>query len=409
MKRSMTRYFALCFLLLAAVHGALLGFFGLRALNEAYRQEINTVWNLAGAVLEAHPEARESFAAALQDGGSCIETGKALLARYGYDAERRLSENPRYQRIKITFLAGLASLFLLLLGFGALFFFLARHKRRFQEETILAVLDQYYSGDFSFLEDSGRQELLDHPHFCDMLVRLGQNLQRKTEVLAQERDHTKTLVTDISHQLKTPIAALKTCFSMYLEADTEAERAEFLSRSMEQIEKLESLTGALINISRLENAMITLRREPVSLKEILISAINGIYHKASQKGIAIDTPDFDDITLELDPKWTAEALMNLLDNAVKYSPPDSGIDIRVQRRYSFVRLEFEDHGAGIPADERNQIFRRFFRGSGETVRRSEGSGVGLYLTRRILEDQGGTVSVKSSPGRGSVFTVQLPL
>ena len=196
---------------------------------------------------------------------------------------------------------------------------------------------------------------------------------------------------------------------MYLEADTEAERAEFLSRSMEQIEKLESLTGALINISRLENAMITLRREPVSLKEILISAINGIYHKASQKGIAIDTPDFDDITLELDPKWTAEALMNLLDNAVKYSPPDSGIDILVQRRYSFVRLEFEDHCAGIPADERNQIFRRFFRGSGETVRRSEGSGVGLYLTRRILEDQGGTVSVKSSPGRGSVFTVQLPL
>ena len=409
MKRSITRYFILCFVFLAAALGALLGFFGLRALNEAYRQEINTVWNLAGSVLEAHPEAREDFIAALHNGGGSIEAGKALLARYGYDGDLRLSENPRYQRIKTMFLAGLISLFLLLLGFGSLFYLLARHKRRQQEETILAVLDQYYSGDFSFLKDSGRQELLDHPHFCDMLVRLGQNLQRKTEALAQERDHTKTLVTDISHQLRTPIAALKTCFSMYLEADTDAEREEFLSRSMEQIERLEVLTGSLINISRLENAMITLLREPVGLKEILISAINGIYHKAAKKGIFIHTPDFDDITLELDPKWTAEALMNLLDNAVKYSPADTGIDIRVQRRHSFVRLELEDHGAGIPSDECNQIFRRFFRGSGEAVKRAEGSGVGLYLTRRILEDQGGTVSVRSSPGRGSVFTVQLPL
>ena len=234
-------------------------------------------------------------------------------------------------------------------------------------------------------------------------------MRLKSEILAEEKDHTKALVTDISHQLKTPLAALKTCFSIYLEADSAQEKKEFEKRCRFQLEKLENLIASLIHISRLESAMILLRPEPSSLQNILVETVNAAYEKAAAKQIAIEAEDFPDLVLSLDKKWTQEALFNILDNAVKYSPPGASVQIRAQKLYSFVRVEIEDQGIGIPKAEYNNIFKRFYRGQNETVQNSEGSGVGLYLSRKILEQQGGTVSVRTTQKQGSVFVVQLPL
>ena len=164
-----------------------------------------------------------------------------------------------------------------------------------------------------------------------------------------------------------------------------------------------------MNISRLENSMITLDCRPVMMSEILVYAVNSVYHKARAKDIAVETEDFDDIGMELDIKWTGEALFNILDNAVKYSPAGSKVRITVSRLFSFVRVEIADEGIGIPPQERNKIFRRFYRGSDDDVRSQEGAGVGLYLCRSIIELQGGTVSVKQARTGGSIFVVQLPL
>lgn len=108
-------------------------------------------------------------------------------------------------------------------------------------------------------------------------------------------------------------------------------------------------------------------------------------------------------------KWTVEAIANILDNAIKYSQCGSDIQIRAQKLYSFVRVEIEDKGIGIPKEEQNKIFTRFYRGNNDIVKNQEGSGIGLYLSRSILEEQGGTVSVRSSLGKGSIFVIQLPL
>lgn len=109
-----------------------------------------------------------------------------------------------------------------------------------------------------------------------------------------------------------------------------------------------------------------------------------------------------------DPHWTREAIANVLENAVKYSPADSCIQIRLMRRTSFLRIDIEDQGIGIDSREYSKIFQRFYRGSALQVKEADGSGVGLYLTRTILEAQGGSISV-SSGKRGSIFTVQLSL
>lgn len=369
--------------------------------------ELHTVQRLAGGVISSFPEAEPAFLDALQDhGGACRIAGEALLARYGYskDAYSRLYLQDTSAFLGIFFILFIASFSVSLLPYYHL-----KKQQKAQEARLLFLLERCLDDDYSFLEQRdalfpARQDI-----FADTFVQLAQKLRLKTEALAEEKDHTKTLVTDISHQIKTPLSALKTCFSLYLEADTPAESEEFLTRCRFQLEKLETLTASLLNISRLETAMIRPKPERASLTEILVKAVNAVYDKAAAKRISIETETFPDITLLLDEKWTAEAIFNLLDNAVKYSPADSSVRIRIQKLCSFVRLEIEDQGIGIPREEYNQIFRRFYRGKSRIVRQSEGSGVGLYLARKILEDQGGTLSVKAAAVQGSIFVVQLSL
>ena len=140
----------------------------------------------------------------------------------------------------------------------------------------------------------------------------------------------------------------------------------------------------------------------------LASAVTGVYVKAMNKGIRIEVEEFENIFVSHDSKWTAEAIMNVLDNAIKYSAAGSCIRIRVLEMHTSFMIEVEDEGIGIPAQERTKIFQRFYRGASEVVRNDEGSGVGLYLTRWILEQQGGTICVKTGKTGGSNFVMTLP-
>lgn len=388
----------------------ILGWIGFREINNAYRSEIAMVQNIAGAVISEYPETEITFIAAVGDTGqSSRRDGAELLSRYGYDENRELKHNVSYKKALYSYFAVLIVFFIGVIFCGYVFFFSVVKIRKKQEKQILLLLDRCLADDYRFLADEQQLAEFCNPLFADHFKKLGECLRLKTELLAEEQDHTKTLVTDISHQLKTPISALQTCFSMYLEADSQREQEEFLSRCRVQMDKLESLTSSLINISRLESAMITLQTESVSLTDIIIEAVNTVYHKALKKDIHIETADFEDINLQLDKKWTVEAMANILDNGIKYSPRKSTIFIRVQKLFSFVRIEIEDRGIGITKEEQNKIFRRFYRGEHPVVKDQEGSGVGLYLVRKILEDEGGTVSVSAAREGGSIFIVQLPL
>ena len=385
-----------------------LGVCGGMAIYQAEQQEIKRVQNLAGAVVTAYPETEAVFISAVMDQDfSAQASGGQVMSRYGYDENMMISGN--YHKALYLYAAAMGLLVLALLAFECLVFFHAKKRREAQEAVILSMLDDCLSENFGFAGDESRLRQLDNPYFADSLVKLAHSLKLKTDRLSEERDNTKSMVTDISHQLKTPISAMRACFDMYLEADNGDEKNEFLNRSMIQMDKLAQLAAALVNISRLESKMIELSRSDIFLADILTGAVNTEYHKAAAKRIELAVGEFDDRTLYLDKKWTTEAIANIIDNGIKYSPAGSYIEIRVNKLFSFVRIEIEDQGIGIPKAERNKIFTRFFRGASEAVQAEEGSGVGLYLSRKIIEDQGGTVSVRSGKGGGSIFIVQIPL
>ena len=234
-----------------------------------------------------------------------------------------------------------------------------------------------------------------------------QDLKESAQI---EEENTKALITNISHQLKTPLASLKLMRELCEDGEVdEEELKDYFQRSGESVERLTQLTEELMQLSKLENHMIRLKPEANHVKETLVSAVEEMIMKAIHKKIELQMDVQEDVVCRYDSKWTQEAFVNVLDNGVKYSEPGTKITIRLQKTHTYGLIEVEDEGIGIRPEEYHKIFGRFYRGTAKEVQKQEGAGVGLYLTRKIIENQGGTVSVKASPGVGSTFRITLPL
>lgn len=239
------------------------------------------------------------------------------------------------------------------------------------------------------------------------LVRLYEVMRENRESVAKERADLQGLISDISHQVKTPIANLQMVNATLLEQSvTEEKRQEFLQASGGQLEKLDFLMQAMVKTSRLETGVISLDGKIQPIYDTLAAALGGILLSAEKKNIHVSVDRPADIVLAHDRKWTSEALFNILDNAVKYTPAGGDIRVSVQSWEFYVKIDITDSGKGIAESRQGMIFKRFYRE--EEVHDVEGIGIGLYLAREIISMQGGYIKVTSALGSGSTFSVFLP-
>ncbi|WP_305133621.1 sensor histidine kinase KdpD [uncultured Clostridium sp.] len=253
---------------------------------------------------------------------------------------------------------------------------------------------------FSTIEDSLFSKLQ------HQTIKLTNILKNKNKQIEEERNEIQELISDIAHQLKTPLTNLK-MYGEFLkdESLSEDERKEFFEIVMYSLNRLSFLVESMIKMSRLESGVITLRPNLSNLNDTLLMSINQVQKKAKEKKININLEEVDKIKIYHDKNWISEAIFNLLENAVKYSTNNSKIDIKIQSYKMFVRIDVKDNGIGIQEDELPKIFRRFYRGS--NVEDIEGIGIGLYLTREIVNKHGGYIKVKSN-NNGSIFSIFLP-
>lgn len=240
------------------------------------------------------------------------------------------------------------------------------------------------------------------------LSRLYQIMQENRRRVDEERQELQTLVSDISHQVKTPVSNLKMVTDTLLTRPvSEAERIEFLRGICNQTDKLDFLFQALVKTSRLETGVIQLEKKDGRLFETVAQAMSGIVYAAEKKQISVSVDCPENLTISHDSKWTAEALFNLLDNAVKYTPTGGKIAVSVKQWEMYVEIKVTDTGKGISESNQAAIFRRFYRE--EEVHEQPGVGIGLYLAREIVTRQGGYIKVVSAPKKGSEFSIMLPL
>ena len=235
------------------------------------------------------------------------------------------------------------------------------------------------------------------------------NVMQKTRHTAEgEKEELQSLVSDISHQTKTPIANLKLLNDTMLTRPlTEEKRKEFLQATGTQLDKLDFLIQGMVKTSRLETGVITLEKQDAVIGDTLVSAINGVLAPMEQKEINLSVDCPSDLTISHDSRWTSEALFNILDNAVKYTSAGGSIQVRVRDWEMYLRIDVTDTGRGIPEHSQGTIFKRFYRD--EAVHDIDGVGIGLYLAREIITMQGGYITVESKVGEGSTFSVFLPI
>ena len=239
------------------------------------------------------------------------------------------------------------------------------------------------------------------------LSRLYQIMQENRRRVDEERRELQTLVSDISHQVKTPVSNLKMATDTLLEKPmAEAERTDFIRGIRSQTDKLDFLFQALVKTSRLETGVIQLDKETGRLFDTVAQAMSGIVYAAEKKEISVTVDCPEDLTVSHDSKWTSEALFNLLDNAVKYTPAGGKIAVSVVLWEMYVEIKVTDTGKGISESNQATIFQRFYRE--EEVHEQQGVGIGLYLAREIVTRQGGYIKVVSEPGKGSEFSIMLP-
>lgn len=271
----------------------------------------------------------------------------------------------------------------------------------------------------------------------ERLLRLSDMYTHKEKEITEEKETLKELVSDISHQTKTPLANIRLYLEMMAEdmaaeerenVDSECRKPEektaektegglpgaaepgnpraVLEKMTGQVDKLDFLLQSMVKMSRLETGTIKIRKQRQPLTDTLAAAISAVIPKADQKKIRISVDYEEGLELEHDRKWTSEALYNILDNAVKYTDPGGRIDISVCRQEIFTKISVRDTGKGIAPERQGAVFTRFYREP--EIHDSEGIGIGLYLARKIITMQNGYIEVRSEPGRGSTFLIYLP-
>ena len=230
----------------------------------------------------------------------------------------------------------------------------------------------------------------------------GKTAQRQ---ITSEKDKIKTLVSDISHQTKTPVSNILLYTQLLSEAPELSENTKKLAEQIEQqTEKLSFLIASLVKTSRLENGILTVQPKEESVGKLLDAL--GFTAQAREKNIDLSIGKADGITAYFDLKWTLEALSNILDNALKYTSDGGKVSVSAREYEMFIRIDVADSGIGMSEEETAQVFARFYRSP--RVSQEKGVGIGLYLAREILSREGGYIKVSSVINQGSMFSIFLP-
>ena len=265
------------------------------------------------------------------------------------------------------------------------------------------MLDAALSGDFS-------PENYDESQISKLEAKLARYLataKLRRGNLEEEKGKIHALISDISHQTKTPIANIQLYLELLAEQPELSEQSKMLAGQLSSSTgKLAFLIQALLKASRLEAGIIQVKPEVGELYALALAAAADYPAKAAEKGIALRLPkERPAILAKYDLKWCGEAVGNLIDNAIKYTPPGGEVTITLHEYEMFACIQIADNGKGIGPEDLPKIFGRFYRAADSAE--TDGVGIGLYLVREIVSQCGGYIQANSQPGKGSVFSIYL--
>src|SRR5438132_295372 len=244
-----------------------------------------------------------------------------------------------------------------------------------------------------------------HDELGQLAAVFNQTLQRLENSFAE----LKRFTADASHELRTPLTALRTVGEVALrQGDNPAALRETIGSMLEEAQRLNDLIESLLTLARMESGKVSLKPEPVKLAQLAGEVRDNLGVLAAEKHQTIELTGDDEITVTADPFLLRQALMNMVHNAVRYSPPETHISIVTAHRNGEAIIEVTDQGPGIAREHQPRIFERFYRVDKARSRAEGGHGLGLAIAKWSVEHQGGRIEVNSELDKGSVFRILLP-
>lgn len=382
-----------------------LGIFQILSFNAIKKDVIKNQGAMAGSLLKNHPELEEEIIPYItrEVDNKTIESGLKTLSSYGYKEEMSLNMEPSIGKniypISLGLLGILAGHLILLLLLT-----LNGYEKMFDRVREISLsIQEGLKGNFSRQlreEDEGDFSILSH-HYNNMLQMIKQNL----ETLNEERKFLKEIISDISHQLKTPMSSIMMLNELLIEDDTmeDKTREDFLNRTKTQLNRMNWLIKSLLKIARLEAKAITFKKERAKLIDVISGAVEPLRILAKDKNISIEVIDKNNSDFIGDTDWTSEAILNIVKNCIEHTK--SGGDIKIELSSTPISsvVTIMDNGEGISNKDLPHIFERFYKGGNST--KDDSIGIGLAMSKSIIESQGGYIRVKSKIGMGTEFNI----
>lgn len=397
---------AVCILFAAA--GGILYHILLDKLNkDLIRRDIAII----GAVAEENPEQAEKIVGYYvnKPDDQYFDKGLKITDKYGYNLEMKLSNTVIIRDYKGFFTYFIVAI-ILALSIVCLFIIYLTFRYLYQRLRHLASgADSIMKGDFNIkFPDNGEGEL---PVIGFQFNQMSNRLQQTLKELNSDKELLKNIVSDISHQLKTPLSSLIIYNELLLDgmADDPLKRKELLDKSLIQLERMKWLIQTLLKISKLEAGVIEMDFKEHNLMESVHNVTLSLEPKLHNKNISLELIDVKDKIIWIyDIRWFEEALVNIINNAIEHSYVGGKINISADVTDTTIQIKVSDFGEGIDAEDLPHIFKRFYRGGNKKGNKSKGSGIGLSLSKLIVEKHVGVIKVNSEPGKGSIFTLTFP-
>lgn len=268
-------------------------------------------------------------------------------------------------------------------------------QRRKEMEKFSLLLDQLLSGAELHIFAEYLDELPSKIQY--QLVRLSEKIHGSEQQLTRERDEVRELIAEIAHQMRNPLANMESYLELLGAAGCEEERQEYLEVLKDAESQMHFLTESFIKMARLENRIIQIKPDATMISRTIMQSILQVKKAADEKRICIDLKMDEKLEVAHDANWLGEAVYNILENSVKYSPPASMIRVSAVQNEMYTQIAVSDSGIGITEGEEGQIFQRFYRG--KETDGQPGFGLGLYLSREIVLLHGGFIRARrKSPG-----------
>ncbi len=337
-----------------------------------------------------------------------LQKGIEILNKYGYTENLAVRDNASFHRIYDGFSRQIVIFLILVVVLFITLMYIVLHKMYSRLNEFSIGIEKIMSGEYESrlpVEGEGQLAMLGFQFNL-----MSKRLQLTLDDLNEEKEKLKVLISDISHQLKNPLASVRMFNELLLDGEDEDKeiRKEFLERSSEQIDRMEWLIQNLLQISRLESGVIKMQFADIGLEETLQQVIESVSKKAEEKKQKINLQiSKSSIIYPQDQRWLGEAFKNIIFNAIQYTDVGGWVEIRLLEMESTIKLEIEDNGVGIKKDDLPHIFDRFYRGQ-NIERQHKGTGIGLALSKLIIEEHAGLIDVESRLNKGTLFTITFP-